>query len=493
MNSAVNFILESGISLSVFAMIYILFLRKETFFKLNRLFLLSSVFFSVVLPFLKFRVYNADPVMLAEITVMPYKNLIEAVTVYGKDLSGSVEQAILSANLIILIYVAGVTFFLGRFLFRMVILYHLISKNQVQRLQGFYLVTLNKEFSPFSFLSYVFVSNTFQQNEDYPKMIAHELEHVKQGHTYDVITLELLLVFQWFNPFFWLMRRAIRENHEYLADQAVLKSGIKRGYYKKLLLNQFVGMQFEMANSFNYSLIKSRIKMMSRIKSSRFANIKIIFGIIAAALLIVVFACEKKESFEIVSGKVQPNQEMKVTIIDGKLKIEGADENLEKIKSLFSDDAGFEITNDSLGNIILVKKENKEKVAQFEDNEPVFYIVEDMPEFPGGESALRKFITNSIEYPEVAITNGIQGKVYVTFIVKKDGSVANSRIARGVDPSLDKEALRVVNNLPKWKPGIQRGTAVNVSYTVPINFMLDTQPLNDGLKPMPVKSVKNNS
>jgi TonB family protein len=233
--------------------------------------------------------------------------------------------------------------------------------------------------------------------------------------------------------------------------------------------------------------------MMSRIKSSRFANIKIIFGIIAAALLIVVFACEKKESFEIVSGKVQPNQEMKVTIIDGKLKIEGADENLEKIKSLFSDDAGFEITNDSLGNIILVKKENKEKVAQFEDNEPVFYIVEDMPEFPGGESALRKFITNSIEYPEVAITNGIQGKVYVTFIVKKDGSVANSRIARGVDPSLDKEALRVVNNLPKWKPGIQRGTAVNVSYTVPINFMLDTQPLNDGLKPMPVKSVKNNS
>ena len=489
MNNAVNFILESGISLSVFAMIYILFLRKETFFKLNRLFLLSSVLFSVVLPFLKFRIYDADPVMLAEITVMPYKNLIEAVTVYGKDLSGSVEEAILSANLIILIYVAGVVFFLGRFLFRLVVLCRLISKNHIQHLHGFYLVTLNKELSPFSFLRYVFISSTLQQNEDYPKMIAHELEHVKQGHTYDVIILELLLVFQWFNPFFWMMRRAIRENHEYLADQAVLKSGINRGYYKKLLLEQFVGVQFEMANNFNYSLIKSRIKMMSRIKSSKFANVKIIFGLIAAAMLVVVFACEKRESYEMAPAQTQPNQEMKVTLVDGKLKIEGADENLEKIKSLFSDDDGFEISYDSLGNIILLKKDGKEKVAQMEDNEPVFYIVEDMPEFPGGESALRKFITSSVVYPETAVANEIQGKVYVSFIVKKDGTVANARIARGVDPSLNEEALRVVNSLPKWKPGIQRGTPVNVSYTVPINFMLDIQPPKEEI--VALKSVNN--
>jgi protein TonB len=95
-----------------------------------------------------------------------------------------------------------------------------------------------------------------------------------------------------------------------------------------------------------------------------------------------------------------------------------------------------------------------------------------MPEFPGGELALRKYISNNIEYPQVAQDNGIQGKVYVTFVVSKDGSVANARIARGVDPALDKEALRVVNSLPKWKPGKQRGENVNVSYTVPINFAL---------------------
>ncbi|MGD9930910.1 MAG: energy transducer TonB [Mangrovibacterium sp.] len=102
----------------------------------------------------------------------------------------------------------------------------------------------------------------------------------------------------------------------------------------------------------------------------------------------------------------------------------------------------------------------------------VFFIVEDMPEFPGGELALRKFIANAIKYPVIAQENGIQGKVYVNFVVDKDGSVTNARIARGVDASLDKEALRVVNSLPKWKPGMQRGKAVRVSYTVPISFVL---------------------
>ncbi len=116
--------------------------------------------------------------------------------------------------------------------------------------------------------------------------------------------------------------------------------------------------------------------------------------------------------------------------------------------------------------IIETAEEEEEEEAQ------VFYIVEEMPEFPGGELALRKFIGNSISYPVIAQENGIQGKVYVTFVVDKDGSISNATIARGVDPSLDKEALRVVNNLPKWKPGKQRGKPVRVSYTVPINFVL---------------------
>lgn len=114
--------------------------------------------------------------------------------------------------------------------------------------------------------------------------------------------------------------------------------------------------------------------------------------------------------------------------------------------------------------------ETSEEVEQ--DDTEVFFIVEDMPEFPGGDLALRKYLASQIKYPVIAQENGIQGKVYVTFVVGKDGAVSNARIARGVDPSLDKEALRVVNSLPKWKPGKQRGKPVNVSYTVPINFVL---------------------
>jgi len=116
--------------------------------------------------------------------------------------------------------------------------------------------------------------------------------------------------------------------------------------------------------------------------------------------------------------------------------------------------------------VVSAKEEEEEEEAQ------VFFIVEDMPEFPGGEMALRTYIAQSIKYPVIAQENGIQGKVYVTFVVGKDGKVSNASIARGVDPSIDKEALRVVNTLPKWKPGKQRGKPVNVSYTVPINFVL---------------------
>lgn len=107
-----------------------------------------------------------------------------------------------------------------------------------------------------------------------------------------------------------------------------------------------------------------------------------------------------------------------------------------------------------------------------EETQEVFFIVEDMPVFPGGDLALRKYIANEVKYPVIAQENGIQGKVYITFVVGKDGSISNASIARGVDPSLDKEALRVVNSLPRWKAGKQRGKPVNVSYTVPINFVL---------------------
>jgi TonB family protein len=423
MNSTVNFILESGISLSLLAMIYVALLRKETFFRLNRFFLLGSLLFSVVLPFLKFKVYGPHSVMLPEITVTPYQNLLEVVTVHGQNFSVTVEQTILSSRLIIWIYLAGLAFFLARFLVQIGQVIFLILKNEVRKNEQIKFVFLEKECSPFSFLNYLFMSRSLENSEGYHRMTAHEMEHIRQGHSLDVLILELLTAFQWFNPFMWILRHAVRENHEFLADRAVLESGVSPGYYKKLLLNQFAGGQLVLTNNFNYSLIKNRIKMMSKIKSSKISNIKSSLGVLTAIALVVVFACEQKEMVEI-------QKEGKEIQVDTDMpKIPGSDEQ-------------------------------------------IFFMVENMPEYPGGEMALRKFISENISYPKIAREKGVEGRVYVSFVVDKQGDVANAKIVRGVDPSLDQEALRVVNSLPAWIPGKQRGEAVNVQYTVPIHFAL---------------------
>jgi len=106
------------------------------------------------------------------------------------------------------------------------------------------------------------------------------------------------------------------------------------------------------------------------------------------------------------------------------------------------------------------------------EEEEVFLIVEQMPKFPGGDEALRKYLAQSVKYPVIAQENGIQGRVFVSFVVNKNGEVTNVKVARPFDPNLDKEAVRVVQSMPKWEPGMQRGKAVKVSYTVPINFVL---------------------
>lgn len=117
--------------------------------------------------------------------------------------------------------------------------------------------------------------------------------------------------------------------------------------------------------------------------------------------------------------------------------------------------------------IVEIEEEAEEEEAQ------VFFIVENMPEFPGGDLELRKHIAQNVQYPEIAKENGIQGRVFVQFVVNQKGEIEQVKVVRGVDPALDKEAVRVISSLPKWKPGSQRGKPVRVSFTVPINFQLN--------------------
>ena len=462
MNSTVNFLIESGISLSVLTLVYVIFLRKETFFRLNRFFLLGSLIFSVLLPFLSLKIYKPDSFMLPEITVTTHRNLMEAVTIYGHDLSASIEQFILSDNFLLWIYFAGLLFFLGRFLFSIIHIIILIKKNEVHKLKSLNLVILKKECCPFSFLNYIFLSNSIENSEGYNRVIEHETEHVKQGHSIDVLILELFTAFQWFNPFMWLLRRAIRENHEFLADNAVLTSGVNRGYYKKLLLNQFIGSQVIITNNFNYSLIKTRIKMMSKMKSAKISHIKAILGLLTAFVLIIVFACDQKASARIINNMGLSVNTEKGINTESINNIEASGKIKMPVNAITTSKTNNVFNNNSVSlNTTTSKTEDQ-----------IFNIVENMPEFPGGEIALRNYIANSVKYPIEAQENGKQGKVYISFVINKTGKVVNAKVARSVDPSLDKEALRVVNSLPEWKPGRQRGKKVNVQYTVPISFVL---------------------
>lgn len=432
MSSFVNYLIESGISLSLFALIYFLLLRNETFFRINRWFLLVALLFSSLLPLMHIPFYGDKATVLPEVTITPYVNLLDTVTVYGTALSVGVEHLVLNFRIIGYLYLAGVVCFASLFFVRIFQIGRLIARNPVVREGSVKLVTLNMEMTPFSFLNFIFVSKNLRLTEGWEKMIEHEKQHIHQGHTIDVLMLEVMSVFQWFNPFFWMFKRALRENHEFLADQAVISHGTAPSRYKQILLNQYVGDQLVLANHFNYSLIKTRIKMISKIKSGKMAITKVLLGFVLAFSLVSVFAFEISNVVE--NEMVSGGQKEKV---------------YTKVDQMSYHKGG--------------------------QQEKVYLKVDQMPEFNGGQQGqqeLLKYLVNSIKYPEEAMKKGIQGKVYVTFIVDKEGSVKDVKVAKGVDPALDAEAIRVVSSMPKWIPGKEKGKNVAVSFAVPINFAL---------------------
>src|SRR5665647_1040339 len=285
--TVINFVFESGVSLIIFTLVYLLFLRKETFFMLNRFYLMAAVIFSVLLPFIHFQANSTLPsVMLGEVTVtaMRYQNLLQTVTVYGTRLSGTFEQTIRSIGLIRFIYLSGTVFFLLLFLYRLLQITSLILHNESERKNGIIIVKIARDTTPFSFFNFVFINRNYLDNPGMKEMVAHETEHVRQGHSFDVLILELLTIFQWFNPFIWLLKRSIRENHEFLADHGVLKPGVSSAAYRLLLLGSSFEQQPVIANNFNYSLIKNRIKMITKIKSSKTAALKLSMGILVPQL-----------------------------------------------------------------------------------------------------------------------------------------------------------------------------------------------------------------
>lgn len=281
MNDFIIYLLESGISLCLLFAAYWFLLRRDKFFASNRFYLLSAIVLSFMLPWLNFSgpVRHLFPFLFSTDEPVKFTPTGElAAATWGLP------------DFLIAAYCAGVLFFLMRFLFQGVRLVLLARNAGMQRQNGIDLVIADEVHSPFSFFTFVFLSPRHLSDRNWDRIVAHELIHVKQRHSADLLFVELAVILQWINPVIWLYRRALKETHEFLADEEVIANGFSRAGYQMLIYEQLVGGGlFEFANNFNDSQIKRRLEMMTKAKSRGLGKLKALAGLPLIFLLAVAF------------------------------------------------------------------------------------------------------------------------------------------------------------------------------------------------------------
>lgn len=424
-------IIESAITLAIFYLFYKIFLKKETFFKMNRLYLLSSLLFAVTIPFLNINLgmflnFSSGNNILQEISgIKRGYNEINEVIIYAY--SGKLTWTIIFKYLST-IYILGIIISTVFFVFGLGRIFIIIYRNKSKKYGKYRIVQTPNAVVPFSLFKWIIINPEKYSSNDMEQVIAHERMHAFQLHSLDLIIIEVLVILFWFNPFIYWYRKSIREVHEYLADQAVVENGHDQLDYQKLLLNHVVGCRFVgLTSSFSYSLSKNRLKMLSMIKSKNTSKIKIALAIPFAIVAIFFFV----------------------------------------------NSVNFAKANGTVTNKVTISTQDTVKTKITEKGELVYFNVEVMPKFNGGEAGFfRTFIQENLTYPTEAQKKGATGRVFVQFDISPKGEVVNATVVRGADPDLDKEALRVVNTSPNWEPGFEDGKPVTVRYTFPISFQL---------------------
>ncbi len=415
MKDTLQYFIQSGFSMIVLYGFYWLLLKKETCFTCNRIFLLFALLFSSLIPFTSGMFSNG--VLSGQYYVM-----LKPVIV-GPDIRPNSGTGFNIANFLLWIYLAGVIINIVRIFAQALRLIILAHKTGISREYGANVVFTEKNAANFSFFNIVFLSNSVGNKENIKRIITHEQAHIRQKHFIDLIIIEILTTVFWFNPVIWLYRRSLIAVHEYLADEYVLSQGIEKSHYQELLINQSFGLPvLALANNFNQSLIKRRFIMMSKTKSKFKAVAKLLF--VVPVILSIAF---------IVSCTGSPKDETRPAPPDNASRIQDSN--------------------------------NPDKV--------IFDVVEQMPQYPGGDDARIKYLAKNLKYPEEARKEGIEGKVFVTFVVEKDGSITGAKILKGIGGGCDEETIRVIENMPNWEPGKQRGKTVRVRFNMPIVFKLN--------------------
>lgn len=554
------YFLKINVAIALFYAFYRLFFYKDTFFTWRRTALLCFFAVSAIVPLFNIQTWIEQQEPMAAMADLYATVVLPELTLTPQP---ETDWKQLLADGIGIAYWLVVALLAARFLVQLTGIIRLGRRCPTQKIDDTTVHLLPRPEGPFSFFHWIFVYPDAHTGEELHEILTHERTHARQWHSIDVMIGELACIVCWFNPFAWLMKREIRTNLEYMADEKVLETGHDSRTYQYHLL----GLSHHKAaatiyNSFNVLPLKKRITMMNKRRTRAIGRTKYLMFLPLAALLMIVSNIEavaratQKITAEVMEAvtpaetpEVQPQPEniaplpkqepdniapssqpemnvapipqqekSKKVTYKGKIVDDEAGNPISDVKiivdhkyqsiskSTVNAQGEFRIETSPEASILFEHtKSDGSKLVRFctpkvlaqmnPDNmvielipyidiktaateADVYEVVENMPEFPnGGMTALMKYLSDNIRYPEAAHKAGIQGRVTVQFVVGKDGSIGNVSILRGVNADLDAEAIRVISSMPKWKPGTQKGEPVKVKYTVPVMFRLAPEPV----------------
>lgn len=464
-----TYIIKSAIVLSALYLPYMLLLRKESFFRFNRAMLLCIMMLSLTLPLFDIHALSWESNPMSEhlpsytqpdLVPSPHEPQADAVLATAE--TGSTNWW----HIISLLYIIGMAIMLATKLTQLGILYRKIRQGVLwaDKQEGVTIYCHIHPIAPFSWMRSIVISEDDYTNNA-STILRHEMGHIQNHHSLDIVLLNACQIIQWANPLVWVMAHSLRDVHEYEADDAVLRSGVSIHQYHNLLIKKAVGSSsYAFANSFNHSLLKKRITMMLKKKSNPWMRSKALYILPVAVVALSAFATPEFNNHA---------------------------------------NAGIEVINSGK---VTEKSATSQDLKNFsastapDEEDTIFMICEEMPEFEGGPAKMMEMLRENVKYPAIAQEHGVQGQIIVGFIVEKDGSCSNFEIKRNsaaektegtavnayarpdsiaanaaniqkAKKALEKEAIRVCK-LMKFKPGKQRGQAVRVRFTVPLTFRL---------------------
>lgn len=425
MNNILITTIISAISITVLWITYQLLFKNSNRFVFNRYWILGSILFSLLLPAIRFSnsASNINSLIIRSFNLKEI--IITAQDIQNPDtVNSAIQSNSLSSHFSILytLYVIGIAITSAMFILKLSKIAVTIIQSEKTKKENHIIVYTHKDHGPYSFLNYIFVTD---KNVD-PCIIRHELSHISHRHTLDVFFTEIAIILQWFNPFVYLFKRELQSLHEYAADNDVISSGIDRREYMMLILNQSTNLLTANTIGNNFSLLttKKRIKMMTNNQKSKRMMVKVLCTLPILGLLVVV-SCVGKNSQKAENKNVSTATEQSATNSD----------------SVYSTAVGFS-------------------------------QLDEQPSFPNGMEGLQEYLKDAIVYPEEARLNNIEGKVFVQFIIEKDGSINEVTLLKGIDDACDEVALNAVRNMPNWNPGKVSGELVRTHFTLPIHFAL---------------------